>query len=297
MHIAVVTPSFNQAPFLEQALASVAQELCAGDEHVVFDGGSSDGSLAILQRWATRIRYVSAPDGGQADAVNQGLRATTGDVVGWLNSDDFFYPGAFDAVRAAFAAHPDIDVVYGHADHVDIDGHPYEPYPTESFDFQRLTQTCFICQPALFFRRRVIDQVGLLDVSLRYCLDYEYWLRLALAGRTFLYIDARLAASRMYPTNKTLGSRVAVHEEIVAMLRRRLGRVPDRWLFNYGHAVADSRVDRNLHPWRYGRCMVRASLAAALRYNGRISSAMRAQVFAWMRSGARRRLRGSAPSA
>ncbi|MBS0320168.1 MAG: glycosyltransferase [Proteobacteria bacterium] len=297
MRIAVVTPSFNQAPFLERALESVAAELRLGDEHVVFDGGSQDGSLAILQRWDGRIRFVSEPDGGQADAVNRGLRATTGEIVGWLNSDDFYYAGAFDAVRAAFAAHPGVDVVYGHADHVDISGTPYERYPTEPFDLQRLLQTCFICQPALFFRRRVIADVGMLDASLHYCLDYEYWLRLALAGRRFLYIDARLAASRMYPANKTLGSRVAVHEEIVAMLRKRVGRVPDRWLFNYGHAVADAHIDRAAHPWRYGRCMVRASVAAALRYNRRVSRAMLTQVIAWTRASALRRLRGPAPSA
>ncbi len=291
--IAVVTPSFEQGRFLEQALASVAAQLQDGDEHVVQDGGSRDGTLAILRRWEGRIRYVSAPDAGQAAAVNSGLRATSAEIVGWLNSDDFYYPGAFAAVRAAFAAHPDADVVYGRADHVDDDGQPYEAYPVEPFDARRLLETCFICQPALFFRRRVVDAVGALDETLRYCMDYEYWLRLAAAGRKFVHVDARLAASRMYPTNKTLGSRVAVHEEILAMLRRRRGRVPDRWLFNYGHAVAGSRVGRS-RLWRYRRCMLRATLAAAIRFNGRVSGSMLVAILAWSRAASVRRMQGPA---
>ncbi|MEP7061418.1 MAG: glycosyltransferase family 2 protein [Betaproteobacteria bacterium] len=275
MRISVVTPSLNQAPFLEACLQSVAAQRGCDVEHVVYDGGSTDGSVAILERWNGRVRWVSQRDRGQSDAVNQAIGDTQGEIVGWLNSDDFYYPNAFAAVLAAFRADDRIDVVYGEADHVDIDGLAYERYPTEAWDGARLADTCFVCQPALFFRRRIIAAVGLLDEALQFCMDYEYWMRFADAGLDVRYIPQRLAASRMHATNKTLGSRVSAHAEINGMLRKRLGATPDHWLFSYGHAVASRCVRRERFPRIYGGCMAGAALFAALRWNARVSAPMR----------------------
>lgn len=241
MKVSVVTPSFNQGTFIERTIASVAAQSGVDVEHRVYDGGSTDGTVAILERFGRAVRWVSEPDAGQADAVNKGLREADGEVIGWLNSDDVYYPGALARAAAFLEAHPDVDVVYGAADHIDRDDRVLEPYPTEPWSFGRLKDRSFICQPAAFFRRRVLDRHGLLDTSLRYCMDYEYWLRLGRNGARFAYLEEELAGSRLHPDTKTLGERVAVHAEINDMLKRTLGRVPRRWLVNYAYAQVRER--------------------------------------------------------
>jgi len=234
MKVSIVTPSYNQAQFIQRTLESVAiQDIPDVDiEHVVFDGGSTDNTLQILKCFGQRVRWVSQPDNGQAHAVNQGICSTDGDILGWLNSDDIYYPNAIARVIAYFSANPKVDVVYGMANHINLEDQEFEHYPCEPWNFERLKETCFICQPAVFIRRHVIEKYGLLDESLNYCMDYEYWLRLGKAGVHMGYLEEPLAGSRLYSANKTLGSRIKVHKEINDMLQKKFGRVPDSWLFN-----------------------------------------------------------------
>ena len=277
MKFSVVTPSFNQGVFIERTLRSVAAQAGGAGftvEHVVFDGGSTDGTVAVLQAFGGGVRWVSERDGGQAQAVNRGIRATDGDVIGWLNSDDIYYPGAFGRVAAFFDAHPEVDAVYGAADHIDTEDRPFETYPTEAWDFERLQQTCFICQPALFLRRRVVERHGLLDERLHYCMDYEYWLRLGKAGARFAYLPEKLAGSRLYADNKTLGARVKVHREINDMMKQTFGRVPERWIYNYAHVLAEDAMTRSDDAGRFGRAVAWHSLAAAFHWNRGASAAM-----------------------
>lgn len=274
MKISVVTPSYNQGQFIGRTLESVASQQAVVVEHVIFDGGSSDATTSVLASFGHGIRWTSEPDRGQAHAVNKGLMATDGEIIGWLNSDDVYYPGALARVHAFFEANPDVDVVYGMADHIDINDTAFEEYPTEQWDPGRLTQTCFICQPALFMRRSVVSSHGLLDDSLQYCMDYEYWLRLARAGVRFAYLPEKLAGSRLYSENKTLGASIAVHREINQMFRRKFGHVPDDWLYKYAVVVVRSRVDAAGHPVRFAREASVRTLLASLRWNGRISKAL-----------------------
>ncbi len=284
MKISVVTPSLNQGQFIEHTLRSVADQTGGQIEHIVLDGGSTDNTIEVLRRFRPPLRWVSEDDGGQAEAVNKGIRATTGEIIGWLNSDDVYYPGAMGRVVAAFDANPDIDVVYGMADHVDYDGNPFETYPTEAWDLERLKERCFICQPAAFFRRRVVERHGLLDESLHYCMDYEYWLRLGRAGARFLYLEEKLAGSRLYAENKTLGARVRVHREINDMLRSMLGRVPDRWLENYAHAVVGEHMSpAENRRWFIVR-LIASSIWAAYKWNRRVSYKMTRRAAAWART-------------
>jgi glycosyltransferase involved in cell wall biosynthesis len=276
--VSVVTPSFNQGRFIGRTLESVAIQTGAEIEHVVFDGGSTDDTIEVLRRFGKAVRWVSERDKGQADAVNKGIRATDGEIIGWLNSDDIYYPGAIARVVAFLDAQPNVDVVYGMANHIDLSDQAFEDYPSEAWNFARLRETCFICQPAAFFRRRVVEHHGLLDEKLHFCMDYEYWLRLAKAGVNFAYLEHKLAGSRLYAENKTMGSRLKVHAEINDMQKSLFGRVPDRWLWNYAHAAIDDRVDRNASPRWFALRMLIATIKAAFHWNGRISPEMKADL-------------------
>jgi glycosyltransferase involved in cell wall biosynthesis len=289
MKVSVITPSYNQGRFIERTLQSVASQTGVTVEHAVFDGGSTDGTVEILKNFSPAPHWVSRRDKGQTDAVNQGIRATDGEIIGWLNSDDVYYPGAIARAVHFFEAHPDVDLVYGAADHIDIDGNAFESYATEPWDFERLQLVCFICQPAVFFRRSVVGRFGLLDETLHYCMDYEYWLRLGKAGAQFAYLEDKLAGSRLYADNKTLGARVKVHREINEMFARLFGTVPDRWLMNYAHAVVESEVDRRRLPRWFLVRLVASTLAAAWRWNGGASSAMKMELSSWARAAFQRR--------
>ena len=283
MKVSIVTPSFNQGQYIESTLLSIANQDGAEIEHIVYDGGSTDNTVDVLKRYASSVKWVSEKDNGQTDAVNKGIRATDGEIIGWLNSDDIYYPGAIARAVEYFQRHPEIDVIYGMADHIDTFGHPFEQYPTESWDFERLKETCFICQPALFFRRHVFETHGMLKESLHYCMDYEYWLRLGKAGVRFAYLEIKLAGSRLYPENKTLGARVKVHSEINDMFKMLFGLVPDQWLFNYVHVVMEHRLSGSKRSvFNVVEIGIR-SFIAALRWNRKISFNMMMCVFRWLK--------------
>ena len=242
MKITVVIPSYNQAAYLPATLASVCTQDYPDVEILVFDGGSTDGSVDILRAWPAptgdkTLRWVSQRDGGQADAINLGLRVGTGDVFAYLNSDDVYYPGALAAAAAHFQSNPGCLVLYGRSNHLHADGSVMEPYPTEPWDYDRLLDTCFLCQPATFWRREVIERFGVFDDALRYTMDYEYWLRV---GRVvpFDYLDTYcLAGSRLHADTKTLSQRVPVHLEMVGVVKRYASRPGPilRWIKHLAH--------------------------------------------------------------
>jgi glycosyltransferase involved in cell wall biosynthesis len=284
MKISIITPSFNQGKFIERTLLSVASQIDGDIEHVVFDGGSNDNTVEILKRSASLDHWISEKDKGQTEAVNKGIKATTGEIVGWLNSDDIYYPGTISKILDFFAENPDVDVVYGKADHIDINDNAFESYPTEPWNFERLKETCFICQPALFFRRRVVEQFGLLDESLNYCMDYEYWLRLGKAGVRFAYLEEKLAGSRLYPETKTIGSRVKVHKEINHMFKKLFVTVPDRWLLNYAHARVETKINRENNPRMFFCQLMFWSLWSTYRWNKKMSRGFRNTLFFWIKN-------------
>jgi hypothetical protein len=133
---------------------------------------------------------------------------------------------------------------------------------------ERLKLVCFLCQPAVFFRRRVVERFGPFDARLDHCMDYEYWLRLAASGARFIHIPAKLAASRLHKDTKTLARPLRVHTEINDMLKGRLGRIPDNWLSNYAHAVLDERGIARSPSREYKLRVSLLSIGAAVRWNG-----------------------------
>lgn len=282
LSLSVVTPSFNQGRFIRRTIESVLGQ-GVPVEYVIMDGGSCDETADVAKAYEGRLHFVSERDKGQTDALNKGIAVTHGDIIGWLNSDDVYAPGALAAVLDHFAAHPECDVVYGMADHIDEHDGFIEEYPTRPFDLDRLEDACFICQPALFFRRKVIERIGLPDVNLRYCMDYEYWLRLGLCGARFCYIERKLAGSRFYPDTKTLGQRLAVHAEINDMMADTLGRVPDKWLCNWAHALVRDKLGLHSGGKPATALIAAATLGASLWWNKGISKELWSTVKGWVR--------------
>lgn len=296
LSITIITPSFNQGQFLERTIQSILAQKTEAPrfegpiEHWVIDGGSRDNSVEILQRYGDHLQWISEKDRGHPDAVNKGLARATGDIIGWLNSDDIYYPGAVAAAMEVFERRPEVDVVYGSGNHIDEHDQFLELYPTEDWNFERLKEVCYLCQPAVFFRRRLVERYGPLEVKWHYALDYEFWLRLGKNGVRFERIAPVLAATRLHAATKTLGSRVKVHSENNDMLLAMFGRVPDQWLFNYAHAVLDDRGLPRRAP-RYSIEVALRSWAAALRWNHRISLAMLKLGSHWIANGLREALR------
>lgn len=231
----VVIPNFNQSRFLRTALESLSHQRVPM-EVIVLDGGSSDGFREAIRPYAALISYWrSGPDGGQAAAVREGFERAGGEIIAWLNADDYLYPGALDRVAACFGNHPEADVVYGQAVHVDAQGFflSYFP-PIQPFDRQDLTRTCFICQPACFMRRSAYEAVDGINPTLRYTLDWDLWHRLARAGARFHYLEDLLAAVRYYPGTKTVGGGPRRYLEMWRVERTYGGRwVPRTWLGSY----------------------------------------------------------------
>lgn len=289
-YFSIVTPSYNQGRFIERTIQSVFNQSFTSFEYLIFDGGSSDTTLDILKSYGDKIFWVSERDHGQAHAVNKGFKKSQGEILGWLNSDDVYYPGALEKVARIFQSDPSIDILYGDAYHIDETDQVIEKYYTEPWDFNRLLEVCFICQPATFIHRRVLDKIGYLDESLHYCMDYEYWIRAGKAGLKFYYLPEILAGSRLYADNKTLGARKKVHYEINDMLRAHLGRVPDRWLFNYAHAVIDPLLSRSKR-LRFALWVSFVSIQSAYHWNGNVTSNMWSYIFRWILGATRSNLR------
>lgn len=184
MRISVVTPSFNQARFIERTIRSVLDQSHPDVELLVVDGGSTDGTLDILRKYADRIAWVSEKDRGQAHAINKGLRKASGAIVAWLNSDDTYEPGALARVAGYFTDHPECGWAYGKCRIIDEEDREIRSFITRyknlllaNYSFPKLLAENFISQPAVFWRRKLLDEIGYLSEQEHFCMDYEYWLR------------------------------------------------------------------------------------------------------------------------
>jgi hypothetical protein len=194
--VSILTPSFDQAAFLPDSLRSVSCQTHPRIEHIVMDGGSTDGSVEILRAAGDSIAWRSEPDRGQADAVNKALRQSSGEVVGWLNSDDAYFDcRVVEDVVAFFAANPEVDVVYGHCLQITGDGTAIQVLWAPEFDAGLQKAVNLQMQPSTFIRRSALSD-PMLDTTFHFAMDYELWLRLASQGRRFGRIDRILSVDR-----------------------------------------------------------------------------------------------------
>lgn len=207
--LSIVTPSFNQGQFIEQTIRSVLDQDYPNMEYWVIDGGSTDGTLDILHRYENRLRWISEPDTGQANAINKGLRLASGEALAYLNSDDLYLPGALHRVGEYFAAHPEVSWLTGRCRTIDARQRETRRLITHYKNFwlglgsYRVLQVLnYISQPATFWRRQAFEETGLLDESLHYTMDYDYWLRLGQRWRLHV-LPQELAVFRLHESSKS----------------------------------------------------------------------------------------------
>ena len=238
--VTVVTPSYNQGKFIRETIESVLNQDYPNIEYIVMDGGSNDETVEILRSYGDRIKWVSRKDEGQADAVNQGILVASGDIIGWLNSDDTYLPGAISQAVRLLMKHNDLAMVYGEGYYTTETGAIIERYPTEVFNYNRLAENCFICQPTGFIKKQALIDVGLLKKELHLCMDYELWMRLG-QKHQIAYLPYFMATSRLYQDNKTLSQRKEVFKKIICTVKNHYNYVPISWVYglvDYKHGSA-----------------------------------------------------------
>ena len=253
-------PSLNQAEFIEVAVRSVLQQSYPALELLISDGVSSDGTLSVLERlsieFGARLRWISSADEGPAHALNKALRSAQGDIIGWLNADDIYAPDAVSVAVQRFAAEAEMVMVYGEGEHVDGSGRTVGRYPTlaPAAGIESFQEGCFICQPTVFLRRRVFDEISGLNEELSTAFDFDLWLRLFLRfpGRIG-YIERVQAFSRVHGRTITSLQRKTVASEGIQLLSRYLGRANIHWILTYideatrAYPVYDTSLDLREH--------------------------------------------------
>jgi glycosyltransferase involved in cell wall biosynthesis len=223
--ISIVTPSFNQARFIGDALESVRLQNNENCEHLVIDGMSTDGTVDLLRnQTATAKRqtmyWISEKDTGQSEALNKGFRRAKGEIIGWLNSDDRYRIGSFDHIVQAFEENPKVDIFYGDYVMVDETGKVLKIRREIEFNAFILLyhRILYIPTTATFFRRRIFEEGNGLDESLQYAMDLEFFIRLSERGYRFKHIPQLLADFRLQPNSKTCSFpelQRAEHQQVV----------------------------------------------------------------------------------
>jgi len=231
--ISIITPSLNQAPFIERTIRSVLdQKVDFKVEYLVIDGGSKDGTIAILEHYEDKIRWVSEKDKGQSDAVRKGIAMSSGEIIGWLNSDDMYLPGTLQKVHDYFTAHPGCQWLYGRCRIIDENDREIRRWITfyknvlmRRFSYKRLLVENFISQPSVFIRSSLFEKEGFTDPGLNYTMDYDLWLRLGRAATPGI-INEYLACFRVHQQSKSRsGYRVQFCEEYRTHKKHHKGKI------------------------------------------------------------------------
>jgi glycosyltransferase involved in cell wall biosynthesis len=229
--VSVVTPSFNQGAFIEETIRSVQDQDYPRIEHIVVDGGSTDRTIDVLRRHP-HVRWVSEPDRGQSDAVNKGFGMARGEIFGWLNSDDLYLPGAIGAAVEALLE-SGCGLVHGGWRRIDATGRLINEVPAVPFDLrQQLDYANLVAQPGALFTREAFEAVGGLDVSYRYAMDYELFLRIG-ARFEVRHVDRVLGAYRYHPESKTVAESEGFVDETYRAARKHGARIRSRMVLDF----------------------------------------------------------------
>jgi glycosyltransferase involved in cell wall biosynthesis len=256
--VSIITPSFNQAAYLEQTILSVLEQDYPRIEYLVVDGGSTDNSVDIIRKYESKLAWwVSEKDKGQADAINKGFARATGEVIAWLNSDDYYLAGTINSAVKIFEEHPEVVLAYGNMLSVDENGKTFNTLSYKQLTLEDLLCFQIIGQPAVFMRHSAMQKAGGLNPAFHFMLDHHLWIRLAQQGK-ILHVDQTWAAARYHTEAKNLAQAaefgrdafrildVVIHDEklapIFAKVNRRArasaNRVDARYLLDGGQPAA-----------------------------------------------------------
>jgi glycosyltransferase involved in cell wall biosynthesis len=265
--VSIVTPCYNMAGYLAETIDSVLGQDYPRVEYIVMDGGSTDETVAILERYKGRLSYTSHRDAGTSDAIFQGFRRAQGQIFAWLNADDTFLPGAVRTAVEYLESHPEVDVVYGEGWWIDEQGARIGRYPSVEFDPRTLERDCFLCQPAVFLRASSYRRCEV-DPGVRWSFDYDLWIRMAKANFRFAFIPQYLANSRMHSGGMTIRERAKVFHFSMNLLLRHYGYIPLPWITGYTSFRIDGR-DQFFEPLQLSVWKYLASLPVGLWWNRR----------------------------
>jgi len=203
--VTIVTPSYNQAAYLEATIQSVLAQDYPNLEYIIIDGGSTDGSAEIIKKYASKLTYwVSEPDKGQTEAINKGFARANGEILAWLNSDDTYEPHAVSQAVEILNEHPEVGLVYGNANYIDAQGRVIGHFPARQTNYRKLRRGyVHLPQQAAFWRRDLWQQVGPLDASFYFAMDYDLWVRLAKISM-LKYVQRVWANFRIHGDSKTI---------------------------------------------------------------------------------------------
>ena len=204
--LSIITPSFNQGIFIEDAIKSVLDQNYAHFEHIIIDGGSTDGTIEILKKYK-HLKWISEPDEGQSDAINKGFQLATGDIVGWLNSDDMYLPGVFDRVVAALE-NTKLDAIYANYKFVDKLGRYIRDVSSHRPVKWLSLFHCYIPSTTFFFKRSIIDERISIDKQFQISMDKEFFAHILYSGYQMHHINVCFAKFRWHDNNKSLDSKV-----------------------------------------------------------------------------------------
>ncbi|HAX95051.1 MAG TPA: glycosyltransferase [Prolixibacteraceae bacterium] len=237
--ISIVTPSFNQAQYLEEAIRSVLLQGYPNLEYIIMDGGSTDGSVEIIKKYEPWLTYwVSKKDKGQASAINKGFSLATGELAGWLNSDDIFFPLAFETIASWWVQNgrPD-DLITGTKLKGNSNLETLSRLPQQPFTVEHLIERCIVEQPSTFFTLRAFKELGGLDLRYQNSLDYDLWLRMTRSGAKIHFIDADFAVTRVHPSTKTSKFQHRACRESLLSVWRNYRIFPKAWVKKWATAI------------------------------------------------------------
>lgn len=235
--VTFAVPSFNQGAYLDKALSSIFEQDIPC-EVFVLDGGSTDNSLTIIEKWSDRLTgWRSHKDAGQSAAINEGIAAGTAPFVAWLNSDDWLLQGGLSLLIETLQTSDTVPVVYGKGYDFIQKNQKLKRLWVEPFDVSRLALRCIISQPATLIRRSAWQAVGGLNENLRMAMDYDLWWRLYNRFGSFEFINQDIAVNRVHALTKTTNYRRLHYQEAMAVVKREYGSVPAKWWLMQPYAV------------------------------------------------------------